>query len=269
MAGDPFDYFFDVIPRWAFFLLTVGLIAAALEGGFQAGSARRGCRGDERESFVTAIVSATLALLGFLLAMTFSIAVSRFDARRHAFLREVNALGTAYLRVDLLPEAQRMQARVRLKEYVDVRLRVVDEGLVSQGIKRSEELHRELWAIAMEASREAQNPVVVALFIQALNEVIDLHAERIVAAFQSRLPAAIWVTLYFVAAVGMAELGYQAALAGSARSPTVLGLILSFAAVLWLVASLDRAREGPLRISQQAMRDLQATMASGLRRTLP
>lgn len=263
---DPFDYFLDIFPLWGFFLLTVAIIAAALEGGFRAGTALRRQRKAERESSVTAIVSATLALLGFLLAMTFSIAVSRFDARRYAFLHEVNALGTAYLRADLLPEAQRADARSRLKEYVDVRLRAVDEGALSQGIKRSEELHRELWAIAVEAAREAQNPVVVALFIQALNEVMDLHAERIVAAFQSRLPAAVWVALYFVAAVGMAELGYQSALAGSARSPTVLGLILSFAAVLWLVASLDRSREGPLRISQQAMRDLRATMAAGAQR---
>jgi hypothetical protein len=262
MRHSPFSYFLDVMPLWGLFLLTVALIAVALELGFRFGGVRRAGRGDERESSLATVVSATLGLLGFMLAMSFGIAVSRFDARRQAFLKEVNALGSAYLRADLLPEAQRSTAKSWLREYVDVRLKAVDEGALLEALARSAKLQSELWGLAVDAAREASNPVVVALFVQALNVVFDAHAERIVAAFQSRLPAVVWIVLYAAASVGMGEIGYQAGASGSARSPAAAGLVVSFALVLWLVACLDRPGEGPLRVSQQAMRDLQATMAS-------
>lgn len=262
MRHGPFAYFLDVLPLWLLFICSALTIAGALEAGFRFGRARRSVRSGEPDVAMTTVVSATLALLGFMLAMTFSIAVSRFDGRRQAFLREVNAIGTAYLRVDLLPQDLQPAAKGCLKEYVDVRLRAVDEGALAEGLARSLELHTLLWGLTVRAAREASNPVVVALFVQAANQVIDVHADRIVAAFQSRLPPAVWLVLYLVAVVGMAEIGYQAARAGSARSPAMVGLVISCAAVLWLVACLDRPGEGPLRISQQAMRELQVLMAT-------
>jgi hypothetical protein len=110
------------------------------------------------------------------------------------------------------------------------------------------------------AQDEVSNPVSFGLYTQAISEVIDVHTRRIVAAFQSRIPAVIWLVLFGVAAFGMAEIGYQAGLSGSARSPTHFALIVSFAAVLWLVADLDRPREGAIKVSQKSMRDLERMM---------
>lgn len=205
--------------------------------------------------------SATLALLGFMLAVTFSIAIARYDARRQALFREVNGLGTAFLRADLLPFGQRAAAKSLLREYVNARVAATVGGELSAGIKRSEEIQVALWSLALRAEEQSNNPVAVSLFVQALNSVIDLHAERITAAFHSRIPVAVWMVLYVAAVLSMAGIGYQAGSAGSARSPTVVALMVSFSAVLWLVASLDRPLEGALRISQQVMEDLATSMA--------
>ena len=73
----------------------------------------------------------------------------------------------------------------------------------------------------------------------------------------------IWAVLFSIAAVGMGEMGYQAGVVGSNRSPTHVVLAVSLAAVLWLVADLDRPREGAIRVSQKSMRDLERSMKGG------
>jgi hypothetical protein len=81
-------------------------------------------------------------------------------------------------------------------------------------------------------------------------------------AVRSRIPAAVWLGLYFVTVFAMAALGYHEGLTGSRRSPAVLALALTFSAVLLLVADLDRPREGMLQVSQQAMVDLRNSIES-------
>gem|GEM_PF-6443312 len=70
----------------------------------------------------------------------------------------------------------------------------------------------------------------------------------------------IWIVLYGVACIGLAEMGYHTAITGSARSPAFVGLVISFASVLWLIADLDRPREGAISISQKAMQELDSTI---------
>jgi hypothetical protein len=111
------------------------------------------------------------------------------------------------------------------------------------------------------AADQPKSPMV-GLFIQALNEVIDLHAIRLQAAVRSRVPVTIWMALLVVATTGLGSMGYQAGLSGSTRSIAVVAVALAFSIVVWLIADLDRAREGMLRISQQAMIDLQRSIAA-------
>jgi hypothetical protein len=255
-----YRYFLDFIPLWALFLTTIALIAVAMESGFRLGAWRRKQTQQEKDAPVGAVVGATLGLLGFMLAITFGIAVSRFDFRRQAFLGEVNVVSTAYLYADLLPSQERDEVRTLLREYVDVRLHAVESGQLKEGIAQSEEIHRKLWATTLRAASESKNFLAVGIFAQTLNGVFDAHTKRIFATIDSRIPALIWVVLYTVATLGMGELGYQAALAGSARSPTSVGLVLAFAAVLLLIADLDRPRGGFLRVSQNAMKTLRTSM---------
>jgi len=252
----------EVLSLWQLFAASLGLSFLALEIGYRIGRRRARTLSIERDSTVSATVGATLGLLGFMLAMTFGVAMGQFDMRRQAFVDEVDAIGTAYLRTDLLPPDLRQESRKLLREYVRIRLFAVDTGNIKEAAARSEMLHRQLWSIAVMAQDEVANPVSFGLYAQAIGEVIDVHTRRIVAAFQSRIPAIIWLVLFGVATFGMAEIGYQAGLSGSARSPTHLALIVSFAAVLWIIADLDRPREGAIKVSQRSMRELERMMNS-------
>ena len=99
------------------------------------------------------------------------------------------------------------------------------------------------------------------LFIQSLSEAIELHCKRVAAAFQSRIPAAIWATLYAVATLALAAMGYYGSLAGTTRPLAILAVAVTFSAVMWLIADLDRPQEGSLKVCQQPLIDLRNSIA--------
>lgn len=251
----------DFIPLWALFLGTVGVILLSVELGFRLGSYRLRHKEEEKEPPVGAMVGATLGLLAFLLAFTFGMAASRYDDRRGLVLDEANAIGTTYLRAELLPQPQQTEIRRLLREYVDARLQAVQPGQIGEAIQRSESLQNRLWAQAVGVGEKNPGSMVVSLFIQSLNEVIDLHAKRVTVALRSRIPLVIWGALYLVAVFSLVELGYYAGMSGSRRSLATLALVFTFSVVMLLIADLDRPQEGLMRVSQQAMIDLQNSMA--------
>jgi hypothetical protein len=249
----------DVVPLWGLLLAFGAALWLAMEVGYRIGRWRHARRPDEREQPVGAMVASILGLVALVLGFTFSLAASRFDARRHAVLEEANAIGTTYLRARLLPEPQASESARLLREYVDVRVRGVAEGNIAEAIARSEALHELLWAQASAAAK-GQSSIMTGLFIQSLNNVIDLHAKRVLVGIRSRLPVVIWAGLFGLAMLGMSAVGYQAALSATRRSPAMLGLVLAFAVVLFLIADLDRGQEGLLQVNQHALIDLQKTM---------
>jgi len=246
-------------------LLLVGFAAflwLAMEAGYRLGKWRRTCCSDEKEQPVGAMVASILGLVALVLGFTFSLAASRFDARRMAVLEESNAIGTCYLRARLLPEPQRSEVARLLREYVDVRVHATDDGKVHEELARSEALHELLWEQAAAAAEKDSGSIMTGVFIQSLNDVIDLHSKRILVGIRSRIPAVIWFGLFGLAMLGMSAVGYQSGLAATRRSPAMAGLVVAFAAVLYLIADLDRGQEGLLRVSQQSMIDLQKSMQS-------
>ncbi len=232
------------------------LIMLAMETGFRLAEWRRRGSMVEKDSPVGSVVAATLALVGFILAMTYGVAVNRFEARQQAMLDEVNAVSTMYLRASFLPEVQAAETRTLLREYVDVRLKAPASGALAEAIKRSEELHRSLWSTLLTVNEQARNSISVGLFIQTLNEVIDLHEKRVNVGLRMRIPPIVWLVLYAIALLGMGEIGYQTALSGSSRTPASLGLVASFAILLSLLVDLDRPQEGMLRVSPKALQEL-------------
>jgi hypothetical protein len=253
----------DLVPLWVLFLAACLLTWLALEGGYRFGRWRHGRAAEEKETPVGAMVGSILGLLAFLLAFTFGLAATRFDARRQAVLEEANAIGTAYLRTRLLPEPERAEAARLLREYVGARLPDMRQSDVSQvvtrAITRSQQLQEQLWSQAIAAAEKKPTPIT-GLFVQSLNEVIDLHAKRLLIGTRNRIPISIWAGLVGLALLGMAAVGYQAGLSATRRSPAMLGMVLAFAGVLFLIADLDRAHEGFLMVSQQPMIDLQRSM---------
>jgi hypothetical protein len=212
---------------------------------------------EEDRSPIGSIVAATLGLLAFLLAFTFGIAVSKFDERRMLVLEEANAIGTTYLRAGYLPQPHRDEIKNALKEYVRTRIEAMDSENVARGIKKSEELQTQLWAHAIVIAEQYPNSIVAGLFIQSLNDVIDLHAKRVNVGMHIRIPAIIWIVLYFVTVLAIGTVGYQIGLVHSRYMGITLPVILMFSSVIVLIADLDRPQEGFIKISQQSLIDLQ------------
>jgi hypothetical protein len=251
----------DAVPLGVLFAATLVGVGLAVEGGFRLGTYRRS-HAPEKETPVGVMVGAMLGLLAFMLAFTFGFAASRFDERRHTILDEANAIGTTYLRAGLRSEPWRAEVRQLLREYVSVRLEAVQPGRLEQALTKSTELHQQLWQQAAAAASQDPHSIVIGLFIQSLNETIDMHSTRVVVGIRSRLPATIWGALFLVALLAMTSLGYHEGLAGTRRSLASLALVVAFAVVLFLIVDLDRPLEGMLQTSQQTMLDLQKSLSA-------
>lgn len=252
----------DIFPLWALLLVTVVVALLAIEGGYRLGRWRGRRTDQEKEEPVGTAVAAALGLLAFLVAFTFGLSASRFEARRAVLLDEVNAIGTAYLRAGLLPEPHRTSVRRLLREYVDVRLAAVDQGSLEMGIRRSEELHGRVWSEVVAVAARDPRSIPTGLFIQSVNEMIDLHTKRVTVGVRSRIPTSIWLALFAVAVVTLGAMGYHNGLIQTRRSIASLAVVLSFAITTWLIADLDRPYRGLIRVSQQPMIDLKSSMAA-------
>jgi hypothetical protein len=205
------------------------------------------------------MVGATLGLLAFMLAFTFGLAGTRFEARRQLVQTEANNISTTYLRADLLPEPMRTDAQVLLKQYVDARLAGTRPDRLMESISKSEEIQRRLWSQAILAIQKEKS-VFTSLFSQSVNQLIELHSQRITAGLRSRIPSAIWIGLYLVLILAMAAAGYQQGMASKRRSIAVITLVCGFSIVMFLITDLDRPGQGYLHVNQEAMIEVKKMM---------
>ena len=249
----------DAIPIPIFIVLFVLLTLACYEIGYRIG-VRRHERGETPdEGAMGVIVGAILGLMAFLLAVTMSMAGDRFDTRRGLVLQEANAIGTTYLRAGYLPEPASDQMRELLVEYIP--LRIATSNQLGANIARSEELQREMWGIAQDVARESGSDVV-ALFLESLNETIDLHESRIAAGLYARVPPTILWLLIGGAVLSLGLVGYNAGMTAR-RNPVIAGLlIVALGAVITIVVDLDRPADGFITTNQQPMIDLQQSIES-------
>ena len=252
----------DNLPLWAVYLLTIGLGLLAVELGFRFGKYWKERHPDEQESHIGAMIAATLGLWAFLLAFLVGIATSRYDARRALVVEEANSIGTTYLRAGYLPEPYASQNRELLREYAGERLKLVELNTYAAARQRSEEIHPLLWAIAQElAVTQPANPVL-ALYINSLNQTIDLHTSRVTALTTARIPFTIDIGMYLVAILGLGMLGFQSGINGKRNLIVTLVLILIFSSVMLLIIDMDRSWGGLIRVNQQPMKDLISSFAS-------
>jgi hypothetical protein len=252
----------DYLSLWGVFVLTAALLFLATELGYLLGIRKRRRAEDAAKAPLGEVVAAMLGLLALLLAFTFNMAATRFDTRRGLVLDEANAIGTTWLRAGFLSEPHRSEARKLLREYLEIRLTAIQSGQFDEAILRSEELQQQLWAHAIDAGQQQPNSVTTGLFVLSLNELIDLHAARVMRGARTRVPVPIWAALYFVGFLSMGAIGYHGGIIGVRRSLSVLLPILTFAGVLLLIADLDRPREGLFKVSQQSLIDLRNLMNS-------
>jgi hypothetical protein len=266
------DFWLDQIPLWGVFLLTIVIVLLSIKFGTLLGSRRRLRPDHETEASLGTIIGATLGLLAFMLAFTFGVTAQVFQTRRQLLLDEINAIGTTYLRAGLLLEPHQSEIRKLLREYVDIRANLAREDLslqvekLHEAISHSEALQDQMWSHADALAQADRNSEIDALFIESLNEMIDLHNSR-VTVVRYRIPAPIWNALYFITILSMVTVGYQAGLSGKSSLKVGLVLALTFSAVVFLIADLDRATEGRLQVSRQPMFELQKKLQTQTQET--
>jgi hypothetical protein len=226
----------------------------------------------EAEAPIGTITGATLGLLAFMLAFTFGIAAERFQTRKQLLLDEVNSIRTTYLRAELLLEPHHSEVCKLLREYVGIRINLAKDSSTKQVeklqdiISSSESLHDQLWSHAVAIAKNDRSSEIDALFISSLNEMIDLHNSRVTVAFY-RIPTTIWYVLYFIAIFSMVTVGYQVGLSGKSNFKVGFVLALTFSAVILLIADMDRAAEGSLKVSQKPMLELQNKLQMPIQET--
>jgi hypothetical protein len=253
------------IPVGILSLLVVIVILGSVWMGFLASGKRRltGTAGESpEEQGVAAVVAALFGLLAFMLAFTFGLAAARREVRRDLLLDEVNSIGTTYLRAGLTPEPHRSQIRQELRDYVDLRIDAVkNRENLQTNIQKSKDIQKRLWAQAEEiADDELQNADIVSLFIDSLNETIDLQTKRVVVGGY-RIPSIVWVVFLALTVLAGGALGYGVGLKSKKLNWTVAILLsVSFAAVAFLIFDLDRVAEGWLTINQGPMYELRSDL---------
>jgi hypothetical protein len=247
--------FIDSIPIWFVFCAFVVNAFCWIECGFRFGQYRKSKAAHEPESAVAAMIASTLALLAFVLGFTFNIATSRFEERRILVVSEANAVGTAYLRADCLDEPSSSRIKALLRKYVEIRIDL-DSRSVPNIISTSEQLQHELWKEATIIAKRHSDSPVCALFISALNEVIDIHSRRVTAGLYARVPIVVWLCLFLVSSLAMTGLGFLCGILGHRSYFATSTLVAAFGAVMILVADLDRPLQGVIRTPQQALTEL-------------
>jgi len=245
----------------AIFPASLVLILGAGEVGNRLGerAARRGAPG------VATLEAAILGLLALMIGFTFSMALSRFEARRDGVVVEAAAIGTTALRARLLPAPHNGQSVKLLREYVQLRLELsrhpVSQQQLNAVIARSNALQEALWQQARAAAAKDAGMVPTGLFMQSLNEMIDDQEKRL-AAFSNRLPLIIVIALYGVSIVAIGFAGYGSGIESKrTRLPVYLTGILVASMVL-LIQDIDRPGAGFIKVSQQPMANAAAAIAA-------
>jgi len=237
-----------------------------MEIGRRAGLRRLARDPEKGLAGLSATEGAVFALFGLLIAFTFSGGVSRFDSRRHFIAEEANDIGTAYLRLDLLPPSAQPALRALFRDYVNSRLvvyrKLPDLDAAKAELARSEELQREIWTRAVAATRGPGAHVDAAkLLLPSLNSMIDITTTRTMAA---RIhPPPIIYALLFVLGLGCSLLaGYRMA-EGKFRSwMHILGFIVIMVISLYVILDIEYPRAGFIRLDayDQVLVELQGKM---------
>ena len=209
---------------------------------------RRQLQEVEREDFGI-VLTASLTLLGLIIGFSFSMAVSRYDQRKNYEEAEANAIGTEYLRADLLSAADAARVRELLAKYIDQRVVFYtsrEERELEPTRASSARLQNELWSTVRAASAAQPTPVL-ALAVSGMNDVLNSEGYT-QAAWTNRIPIEAWGLLAAIAVCCNLLLGYV-----SHKPGALLFVVLPLAASIsfFLIADIDSARGGVIRVLPQ------------------
>jgi hypothetical protein len=232
---------------------------AALLGGRLHRSRREELGEDARTDFGV-VQAATLTLLGLIIGFSFSMATARYDLRKNFEEAEANAIGTEYVRADLLPVEQGTQVRSLLRRYTELRIRFYktrNADDLRQIDQDTAQLGNQLWAAASKPAIAQPTPVA-ALAVAGMNDVLNSEGYT-QAAWWNRIPVAAWALMFGIALFCNTLLGF-----GARRMEPKLFLVLPLVVAIsfFLIADIDSPRGGVIQVHPQNLERLQTSLGA-------
>ena len=249
---------FETIPIWGMFLMTMILSWVAYEIGSAFGEYHQ-TKSEKLPPDSGYLIGATLGLMILILAFTFSTTSYLFEERRRLDLDESNAMKTAYLRSGYLHEPYRTKLQNLMREYVTLMLESSRTGVFEQLLKRFETMQRNIWLQSEELAETQPNSPMVALFIQSLNDIVNIHEKRVMTGGNTLIPGIIWFGIFFILILAYFAIGYHSGMSGQ-RNLLIYVFILAYTSIFLLTIDLDRPQEGVLKISYQTVFNLNEWM---------
>lgn len=245
--------------------LFLGMVLCS-EIGWRVGTAHLGRSQEDLPRGVGLAEGAVFGLLGLIIAFTFSGAASRFQDRRHLITDEANAIGTAYLRLDLLPGETQPELKELFRRYLDVRLatylHMSDATAIQAKLAEAEALQGEIWPKAVAAVHRPELPTSAAmLLLPALNEMFDIRTTRVMTT-QDHPPLVVFILLGGLSLIGAFLVGYG--LPGHKRRtwlhPLVFAAVLALA--MYVIIDLEYPRLGLIRVdtADEVLKELRQSM---------
>ena len=218
---------------------------------------RRPLPEDEKNDFAL-VVNASLTLLALIIGFTFSMAVSRYDQRKNYEEEEANAIGTEYVRGDLLPASDGAKVRALLERYLEQRrlfYTTRDWHQLAQIDGETSKLQTEMWSTVKGVSEAHPTPPVT-LAVWGMNDVLNRQGYT-QAAWWNRIPVAAWGLMMFLAICCSLLIGY-----GACRREALLFTILPFlvSVAFFLIAEIDSPRTGLIRVAPQNLISLSQSL---------
>ncbi len=237
----------------------------ALDAGYRIGRRRKA--GDPQTSIevIGTVDAAVFGLLGLILAFTFSGASDRLITRRAQIVQEANAIGTAYLRIDVLAASDQPPIRDLFRRYLDARIEVFDKFLdktaSNAALRKSEEIQAEIWSRSVTSCRADVKPEGCLLILPALNEMIDITTTRTMAT-RTHAPLVVLVLLLLLAVCAAMLSGFAMSNQPNRSVLHMLLFSLVVAASIYVVLDLEYPRAGliNLRSMDQALYELRQMM---------
>ena len=248
-------------------IVAFGLFLAILffiEIGYRIGRRRLMKDPDYKGTGLGAIEGALFALLGLIIAFTFSNALTKFDVRRALVAEETNDIGTAYLRIDLLRPEDQAPLRDQFKKYLDSRIstfkKMPDIAATMSEYKKSEELQRQLWQTAVDAAAHSTTAAPM-LLMPAINNMIDITTTRMMATKQHP-PGVIFILFIVLILVCSMLAGHGMSASGKRSLMHWIGFALVLTVTTWTIVDIEYPRIGIIQVQEadQMLIDLRNSM---------
>lgn len=216
---------------------------------------------DKRES-LGVVQGALLGLVGLLLAFGLTMAVTRYEVRRDLLVDEANAIGTSYLRAQLLAEPERTTSLDLMRDYTDAAVKmndaVPDTAAFRDAAEQMEALQQDLWEAAGMAMTKAPQDSAPRLYVDSLNDTIDRHTDR-VASLRNRVPTSVWILQIIGSAIALGALSMYLSLLGRGLiTPLLAGVFVIL--ILFNSFDLDRPQRGFIHVPSEPLTDLRTSM---------